>query len=139
MKKIISIFLWIFTVMQIFVVWSATFAVGDESGISLGWGCLTWMWNWCLSYETLIWIKDEQAKNITPMSIAQDVILGGTYMVWTVLTFVIIFCGLWYIFASRDGKDVSKYKKWLIYSCIWALLVWGAYAIVRLIQYIAQG
>ncbi len=139
MKKILSIFLWIFTMLQVFLVWSIIFAdSAADIGITFEWGCLTWMWKGCLSYETMIWIQDSEARNITAMSIAQDVILGWTYMVWTALTIVIIYCWLWYIFASRDGKDVSKFKKWLIYACIWALLVRWAYAIVRLIQYIAQ-
>ncbi len=74
----------------------------------------------------------------TVMVIAQDVMLSATYMVWTVLTLVIIYCGLMYIFASKDGGDVSKYKKWLIYAAIGAILVRWAYAIVRLIQYVAK-
>ena len=100
--------------------------------------CLMWMWKWCMDTDRIIWIERERAWNITPKSIAQDVILAATYMVWTVLTLVIIYCGLMYIFAARDGKDTSKYKKWLINSAIWALLVLWAYSIVRLIQYIAK-
>ena len=114
--------------------WSAA----SEVGINFNWDCLMWMWKWCFDYEKVIWIDEAQNPNITATSITQDVILSATYMVWTVLTIVIIWCGLWYIFASRDGKDVSKYKKWLISAAIWALLVRWAYAIVRLIQYIAQ-
>ena len=110
----------------------------SDVGINLSDNCLMKMWTNCFDYEKLIWIDKTQNKNITAASIAQDVILSATYMVWTVLTIVIIYCGLMYIFASRDGKDVSQYKKWLIYAAIWALLVWWAYAIVRLIQYIAK-
>lgn len=108
-------------------------------GINLSDGCLMWMGKWCFDYEKIIWIDKEQDGNITATSIAQDVIFSATYMVGTVLTIVIIRCGLGYIFASRDGKDVSAYKKWLISAAIWAVLVWWAYAIVRLIQYIAKG
>ena len=74
----------------------------------------------------------------TAKTLSQDIVLAATYMVGTVLTIIIIYCGLWFILASRDGKDVNKYKKWLINAAIWALLVWWAYAIVRLIQYIAK-
>ena len=100
--------------------------------------CLTGMWKWCFDYEKIIWIDKTQNQNITAKSIAQDVLLSATYMVWTVLTVVIIYCWLMYIFAARSGKVDSKYKTWLINAWIWALLVWWAYAIVRLIQYIAR-
>lgn len=112
----------------ILIYWSTIFA--QDIAITFTWWCLTWVWTDCMVIDS--------GREYTPMSIAQDVILGWTYMVWTVLTIVIIYCWLWYIFASRDGKDVSKFKKWLIYACIWALFVRWAYAIVRLIQYIAQ-
>lgn len=110
-----------------------------KMGIKVNGDCLTWMGKWCFDYEEIIWIDKTQSQNVTARSIAQDIIRSATYMVWTVLTIVIIYCGLMYIFASRDGKDVSAYKKWLIYAAIWALLVWWAYAIVRLIQYVAKG
>ena len=118
---------------------SSTESPTTSAGINLSNGCLMWMGTWCFDYEKIIWIDKSQNQNITAKSIAQDVILSATYMVGTVLTIVIIYCGLMYIFASRDGKDVSAYKKWLIYAAIWALLVWWAYAIVRLIQYVAKG
>ena len=100
--------------------------------------CLTWMCKWAFDYGVMVWIKTAQPDGITAKSIMQDAIFAASYMVWTVLTIVIIYCGLMYIFASRDGKDVSKYKKWLIYAAVWALLVRWGYAIVRLIQYIAR-
>ena len=113
--------------------WSAA-----DVWINLNKGCLDGMWKWCFDYEKMIWIQNQQNEDISATSIAQDVIYAATYMVWTVLTIVIIYCGLWYIFATRDWKDVNKYKKWLTSAAIWALLVWWAYAIVRLIQYIAK-
>lgn len=103
--------------------------------------CLTWVWKWCFSLDKLLWgnskvTRKNESRTVT--TIAQDVMLSATYMVGTVLTLVIIYCGLMYIFASKDGGDVSKYKKWLIYAAVWAILVRWAYAIVRLIQYIAK-
>ena len=127
MKRILYKFISIFALF-IFTFWDLSFA--QEIIVSFTGWCLTWVWNECFV------INPEDDRDL--MSIAQDIILAGTYAVWTVLTLVIIYCWLWYIFASRDGKDVSKYKKWLIYACIWALFVRWAYAIVRLIQYIAQ-
>lgn len=102
----------------------------QEIIINTTWWCLTWVWTDC------ILINSEH--NYTVESIVQDVIFAGTYMVWTVLTLVIIYCWLGYIFAARWWKKVNKYKDWLKKAMIWALLVWWAYAIVRLIQYIAN-
>lgn len=145
MKKILLFILGLFVSLAIFGVWNITIGqsgADDPNGLSTAWGCLTWMWNWCFSFDRFIhW----SGSNITPKNehrtvttIAQDIILAATYMVWTVLTIIIIYCGLMYIFAARDGKDVSNYKKWLINAAIWAVLVRWAYAIVRLIQYIAK-
>ena len=105
--------------------------------------CITWMWKWCFSFDEIIHWKDSEItsknKNRTVTTIAQDVILAATYMIWTVLTIIIIYCGLMYIFAARGGKDnASQYKTGLINAAIWAILVRWAYAIVRLIQYIAK-
>lgn len=139
MKKILSLVLVLNVVWLTFLgIWNSVMAVGSEDvWINLMGDCLTWMWKWCLDYEKMIWIQEDQG-NITAMSIVQDVIQAATYMVWTVLSIVIIYCGLRYILASGEGKEVNVYKKWLISAAIWALLVWWAYAIVRLIQYVAK-
>ena len=157
MKKILKILVWLFAIFLFFWWsffifaeqetgwwggkewgwWNTTSTTTSEIGLDLQWGCLTWMWKWCFQYETMIWIESK-ARNITPLSIAQDVIFSATYFVWTVLTAILIYCGLWYIFAARDWKDTNSYKKWLISAMIWALLVRWAYAIVRLIQYMAK-
>lgn len=99
--------------------------------------CLTGMGRGCLHYERIMWI-DKTQPDYTATSIAQDVIFAATYMVWTVLTVIMIYCWLMYIFAARAGSDTSKYKKWLINAAIWWVLVWWAYTIVRLVQYIAK-
>ena len=134
----------LFMSLTIFGVWNIT--IGQETdeitGLSINWDCLTWMWNWCFSFDNFIHWSGSKLTSTnerrTVTTIAQDVILAATYMVWAVLTIIIIYCGLMYIFAARDGKDVSNYKKWLINAAIWAVLVRWAYAIVRLIQYIAK-
>lgn len=114
----------------------------SDIGINLRWWCLTGMWLWCFKLDYLLrWKDSEIAKRNeerTVLTIAQDVVLAATYMVWTVLTVVLIYCWLMYIFSSWWWKDPSKYQKWLTYAAIWACLVRWAYAIVRLIQYIAK-
>lgn len=117
-------------------IWNLAFA--EDIGISFWSGCLTGMWKWCFHYEKIIWIDDQQQQDYTATSIAQDVVFAATYMVWTVLTIVIIYCWLMYIFAAKSWKDPKDYKDWLVKAVIWSLLVRWAYAIVRLIQYIAK-
>ena len=145
MKKLLVFILGLFVSLSVFtfnMTFSQNWGTKPVAGVSTHWNCLTWMWVWCLSYDNLIrWSGSKLAstnERRTVTTIAQDVILAATYMVWTILTIIIIYCGLMYIFAARDGKDVSNYKKWLINAAIWAVLVRWAYAIVRLTQYIAK-
>ena len=109
-----------------------------DIGINLSNSCLRGVWKNCFEYEKLVWIDGKQKTKYTATSIAKDVMYAATYAVWTVLTIVIIYCGLMYIYASKWGKDTSSYRKWLVNAAIWAILVWWAYAIVRLIQYVAR-
>lgn len=141
MKKILSTVLGIFIAISLFIMPNMILAESapPDVGINLTEDCLMWMGQNCFHYEKMMWIDDSQ-PDYTATSIAQDVVLSATYMVWTVLTIIIIYCWLWYIFssASGSGKDTSKYKKWLIYWAIWAVLVRWAYTIIRLIQYVAK-
>ena len=146
MKRVLSIILSLWLMFSTLSICSFVSADDNDNKwwsaadvwINLDKSCLNGMWKWCFDYEKMIWIQNQQNEDVSVTSISQDVIYAATYMVWTVLTIVIIYCGLWYIFATRNWKDVTQYKKWLISAAIWALLVWWAYAIVRLIQYIAK-
>ena len=114
----------------------------SDIGINLKGECITWMWKWCLKLDYLLWWKDsniaKRNENRTVLIIAQDVVLAATYMVWTVLTIVLIYCWLMYILSARGWKDPSNYRRWLVRAAVWACLVRWAYAIVKLIQYIAK-
>ena len=123
MKKIQSTI-----ILSVFIFFGLTSA--QEIITKFTWNCLTWVSTGCLVVNT--------ENDFTLESIAQDAIFAATYMVWTVLTLVLIYCSLWYIFASRWWKNVNRYKNWLKNAMIWAILVRWAYAIVRLIQYIAK-
>ena len=141
MKKIFSAILGVFLVFSLFIIPNVLLAQqSSDVGINTDKpDCLMWMWQDCVEYEKIIWIKDYQpGSGYTATSIAQDVVVSATYAVWTILTIVIIVCWLWYIFSSASGKETSKYRKWLVSAAIWAILVRWAYAIVRLIQYIAR-
>ena len=142
MKKILSTVLGIILAFSFFTVTNISQAQEASKNVGVNIDnteCLMWMGQDCFEYEKMMWIKDYQPGSwYTATSIAQDVVVSATYMVWTVLTIVIIVCWLWYIFSSASGKDTSKYKKGLVSAAIWAILVRWAYAIVRLIQYIAR-
>ena len=147
MKKILLLSL--FTIFSIIPLWTSVLAqekskdtpqtpqTSSDIGIKFWNNCLKWMWRDCFDYEKMVWIEDSQ-PDYTATSIAQDLIFAATYILWTVLTIIMIICGLWYIFAARSwSSNTSKYKTWLINAAIWAILVRWAYAIVRLVQYIA--
>lgn len=141
MKKLLSTVLGILLAFSLFIMPNALLAQqSSDVGVNIDKAeCLMWMGQDCFEYEKMMWIKDYQpGSGYTATSIAQDVVVSATYAVWTILTIVIIVCWLWYIFSSASGKETGKYKKWLISAAIWAILVRWAYAIVRLIQYIAK-
>lgn len=135
MKKIFSLLLWIFVAGLGF--FQINIVDAKDVGINFKDKCLVWMWRHCFHYEKIMWI-DEAQPDYTAVSIAQDVIFAATYILWAVLTIVMIYCWLMYIFAARWGKDTSAYKKWLQNALIWSILVRWAYTIVRLVQYVAQ-
>ena len=135
MKKIFSLLLWIFVAGLGF--FQINIVDAKDVGINFNDKCLVWMWRHCFHYEKIMWI-DEAQPDYTAVSIAQDVIFAATYILWAVLTIVMIYCWLMYIFAARWGKDTSAYKKWLQNALIWSILVRWAYTIVRLVQYVAQ-
>lgn len=140
MKNLLSVLFWLIITFSLLLFPSALFAQKDASkvGINYSNNCLTWFWKGCFEYEKAVWIDTSQKTTYSAMSIVQDVIFAATYILWSVLTLVILYCGLMYIFAARWWKDTSAYRKWLINAAIWAILVWWAYALVRLIQYVAR-
>ncbi len=139
MKKfILGIFV---LLVGVFVMSFSTTTQAQTNAINLSGDCLRWVWVGCFDVEKLLFPEspiDQMNERRTVMTITQDIVFGATYMVWTVLTIIIIYCGLRYIFASGWWDDTSKYRRWLVDAAIWALLVWWAYAIIRLIQYIAK-
>ena len=118
-------------------------ASSTEIGIDLSDKCLKLWWRDCLKIDYLLFWKwstiAKRNENRDVLTVAQDVVLAATFLVWTVLAIVLMYCWLMYIFASANWKDPSRYGQWLVKAAIWAVLVWSAYGIVRLIQYIAGG
>lgn len=119
----------------------ATTTEAQTNAINISGECLRWVWVGCFDVEKLLFPGspiDQMNERRSVMTITQDIVYWATYMVWTVLTIIIIYCGLRYIFASASWEDTSNYRNWLKKAAIWALLVWWAYAIIRVIQYIAK-
>ena len=135
MKKFLLILLWLFAATIMLVLPDKSYAQWTL-GISTWYECLMWMWKDCFKYEDLVDKADTTKRSAK--DVAQDVVMAATYIVWTVLTVIILYCWLMYILAARSWKDPKDYQKWLTNAWIWAVLVRWAYAIVRLIQYIAK-
>ena len=100
----------------------------------------TEMTNWTCSmnvYETL-W-SNVDPKNKDLKHFAQEAFGGFTMFIGFVVFVALIYSGFLMILWWADEKQFETWKKWVIYSIIWLLLVGFAYGIVRFIQYIAKG
>jgi len=142
MKKFLFILFWLIGGSIMLLSPNDSFAQSIVRTWATTWGvnvwdeCLMWMWKDCLVYGDLIEQVDKNKRSAK--DVAQDVVMAATYFVWTLLTIVILYCWLMYILAAKSWKDPKEYEKWLTNAWIWAVLVRWAYAIVRLIQYIAK-
>jgi hypothetical protein len=70
----------------------------------------------------------------------QDVVLAGTMFIGTVITIVLIWCGILFIVAGRKG-DVGMQKKatqGMLYAIVGLVLVTCSYGIIQLVRYIAM-
>lgn len=116
-----------------------TSPTSSQIWVNLSDQCVKWVGKWCFDIGRLLWGEEDPDTDKTALTVIQDVILAATWLVWTVLTLVLIYCGFMYIVASGwDSWKASQMKRWMINAWIWALLVRCAYWIVRLIQYIAE-
>ena len=81
-------------------------------------------------------------ENITndPTTFIQDLFLGATYFIGTLVTLALLWSAYQYIFWGTSGneKKAEDGKKGIKYSIIWLLLVLFSYTIVRLIQFLAN-
>lgn len=115
-----------------------SFAIWDETtvdvGLNLSEDCLMWIWQECMNVDHIISIREKSDDNMTVMTVVQDAVLTATFLVWTVLTIVLIYCGLMFIIQPWKSK---QWKEWMIKSWLGALLVRWAYTIVQVIQYVA--
>lgn len=119
----------------------------SSSSTNETWMTMSDLWlymnTWCLvngqcgmNIYKMLWIRKSN-ENPTVSVFAQDVILAATTFIGTVITAILIICGLMYSIRSITGKDVWKTKNAIIGCLVWLLFVMGAYTIIRLIQFIA--
>jgi len=88
-------------------------------------------------YETLWSNVDPEHKDLK--GFAQDAFWGFTMFIGFVVFVALVYSGFLMILWWADEKQFETWKKWVIYSIIWLLLVGFAYGIVRFIQYVAKG
>ena len=69
----------------------------------------------------------------------QDVILAATVFIGTVVTLAFIISGLMFVFSAVNSGMRQKAQSGMKNAVIGFVLVLSAYAIIRLIQYIAAG
>ncbi len=87
-------------------------------------------------YETLWPDVNPKAKDLK--SFSKDAFWWITMFIWFIVFAALIYSWFLMILWWADEKQFETWKKWVIYSIIWLLLVWLAYGIVRLIQIISQ-
>lgn len=97
-------------------------------------------WDCTINTNELLGIKqngtDTDTRNDAGIFV-QDVFLGATFFIWTLVTIALVRSGLKLIFSwGTDPKASADAKKGIQYSLIGLVLVIFSYTIVRLIQYI---
>ena len=69
----------------------------------------------------------------------QDLVLAATFFIGTVVTLAFIISGLLFVFSAVDSKQRQRAISGMKNAAIGFVLVLSAYAIIRLVQYIAAG
>lgn len=80
-----------------------------------------------------------KTERTSVLTFVQDVILAATFFIGTIVTLAFIFSGLLFVFSAADSSKKQKAISGMKYAAIGMVLVMGSYAIIRLIQYIAEG
>lgn len=86
-------------------------------------------------------IKKDRApgERTSVMNYVQDIVLGATTFIWTVVTLALILSGLLYVFSSVDSSLKSKAKSGMKYALIGMVVVMLSLVIIRLVQFLARG
>ena len=90
------------------------------------------------SFDVNKLLGKESSADATVTVIAQDIMLAATFIIPTVVMIGLMYSG-WIYITAKDDSTASKGKNGIKRSFIWLVLVMSAYAIIRLVQYIAKG
>ncbi len=83
-------------------------------------------------------IGKKSNADATVSIIAEDIVLSATFIISTVVVIGLMYSGVIFI-TAKDDSSATKGKNGIKRSFIWLTLVMSAYAIIRLVQYIAAG
>ena len=107
------------------------------------------MWEWGINCDTeslvdgtctmdtneVLWVHPKN-KNLKELSV--DAFSWFTMFIGTVVFIALVYSWMLMIFGGADEKNLEKWRKWIVYSLIWLLLVGFSYGIIRFIQLIAK-
>jgi hypothetical protein len=94
-------------------------------------------WECTMNTYELLW-EDVNPKSHDLKSFAQDAFTWATMFIWFVAFSALIYSGFMMITWWYDEKRYETWKRGVVFSLLWLLLVWFAYGIVRFIQFIAR-
>ncbi len=86
-------------------------------------------------YDTIGIRKDQPETNVK--TFVQDFTLSATFFIGTVVAVALMYSG-WLYITAKDDAAAAKGKNGIKWSLIGILLVFSAYSIVRLVQYVAK-
>lgn len=78
-------------------------------------------------------------KRSSAMHYLQDIILGATQFIGTIVTLAFIISGLMYVFSTVESGLKKKAKDGMKYALIGMVVVMLALVIIRLVQFLAKG
>lgn len=109
-------------------------AVNCDPTAIIGW------WDCTINTNALLGVKQSGDTRNDPNLFVQDVFLGATFFIWTLVTIALVWSGLRLIFVwGTDAKAAADAKKGIQYALIGLVLVIFSYTIVRVVQYIVWG
>lgn len=86
-------------------------------------------------------VKKDRApgERTSVMNFIQDIVLGATMFIGTVVTVALILSGFFYVFSTVDSSLKAKAKNGIKYSLIGMVVVMLSLVIIRLVQFLARG
>ncbi len=87
-------------------------------------------------YDTIGIRQDQPETNVK--TFVQDFALSATFFIGTVVAIALMYSG-WLFITAKDDAAATKGKNGIKWSFIGVILVFSAYSIVRLVQYVAKG